>query len=613
MKWSLWKKLRRDFVTRFACNWPATTGNVHSSQILNNHTESITVKLPRRIHVRDFILTAVFTATLITSNTNLYGQDGLVPLRLLNEGESTSAQSTSLAAEFADRLEKNQIEIERVKSKKNLDEDESRPAEIELTGYMSADPNVKTDSEESGKTTSSLAGDFAKRLSDVEKSLKKRDEADAKKANTYPTHKITGFLQVDNAFYSQTPRNIATVGDAQDGMGFRRARFAVNGKVAQFTNYQLEVDFAAAGRPSFFDNYVEQGNLPILGDVRVGQFLQPFSVDAMSGFRNLVFLERSLPFLAFVPFRRVGIMSSNATDDDLTHWAYSVFRTGGYNNAPLGDSRFATDFGNVGGYSFSTRLTHLLYYDECEKDRYLWHVGLSYNFSELGADEATGAGVNGNAGTPKPFYQSRTTPEFFLGYPEDSTTFDTAVNGTPIFVDTGKYQAKNFNLIGLETVYQAGAFSLQSEYMANVVESVVGPVFYQGAYGEVMYRLTGEHRAYDKKLASFKNPIPYADFLPLKWDGVRGWGAWGLAARWSVVDLTNPSKLDGHYYNSNTNSFNTTNKAGNGVLNDFTFGVNWYLNQHTKFQFNWIHAMLDNTKKGNSTAELFVTRMQVDF
>ena len=83
--------------------------------------------------------------------------------------------------------------------------------------------------------------------------------------------------------------------------------------------------------------------------------------------------------------------------------------------------------------------------------------------------------------------------------------------------------------------------------------------------------------------------------------------------RWSAVDLTNPSKLNGHYYNSVTNTFTGTSNSGNGVLNDVTVGVNWYLNQHTKFQVNWIHAMLDNTQKGNSTAELYVSRIQVDF
>jgi phosphate-selective porin OprO/OprP len=149
--------------------------------------------------------------------------------------------------------------------------------------------------------------------------------------------------------------------------------------------------------------------------------------------------------------------------------------------------------------------------------------------------------------------------------------------------------------------------------MATLVDSVAGPVFYQGGYVEGMYRLTGEHRGYDKKLASLKNPIPYADFIPLKSDGIRGWGAWGLAARWSAVDLTNPSKLNGHYYNSSTNTFNTTSNAGNGILNDITVGLNWYMNAHTKVQVNWIHAMLDNSAKGFSSAELFVGRMQVDF
>jgi len=79
-----------------------------------------------------------------------------------------------------------------------------------------------------------------------------------------------------------------------------------------------EVDFATAGRPSFFDVWGEQENIPLLGAVRIGQYLQPFSVDAMTGFRYLPFLERSLPFLAFVPFRRVGVMASANTEDERT-------------------------------------------------------------------------------------------------------------------------------------------------------------------------------------------------------------------------------------------------------------------------------------------------------
>ena len=465
------------------------------------------------------------------------------------------------------------------------------------------------------RTDTERMSDHEERLSDLEAQLKS-GTAPAEKKESYPTHKITGFLQLDTAFYSQDPKNEALVGDAQDGTEFRRARLAILGKVAPKTLYQLEMDFAAAGRPSFFDNYVEQEQLPILGAVRIGQYLQPFSVDAMSGFRNLPFLERSLPFLAFVPFRRVGMMASNNSEDERTYWAYSVFRTGGFSNAPLGDSQFATDFGNVGGYSFSTRVTRLLIHEE--GDCHLWHIGGAYDFSQLGANNAVGSGAAGNSGSPAPFYQARVAPEFgFLGNSQfaSTATFGSAVNGTPNFVDTGRYQATNFNLIGLETVYQYGPFSFQSEWMFTNVNSVVGPVNYNGAYAEGMYRLTGEHRPYDTKLAALKNIVPHHDFISFDPDkfGDIGLGAWEIAGRVSYVDLRNPNKLDGHYYNTVTNLFNGTSKAGNGTLTDTTVGLTWFLNAHTKFQFNWIHAFLNNTGQGFSQADLFVTRVQVDF
>ena len=550
----------------------------------------------------------VLAAQLAICSSRLRGDDSVERFSDVAESSLIGDGSGLLSSEFSKKLSFD-LELPAPSDVSNSADSE----EISLSNFQNKKPSAPT----------SLTDSLVKRLTDIEKQLKKRDDADAVKANTFPTHKLTGFLQLDTGYYSQGQKNTNTVGEGQGGTGFRRARFAVNGKVAEFTNYQMEVDFATAGRPSFFDNYVEQTNLPFFGDVRIGQYLQPFSVDAMSGFRNLPFLERSLPFLAFVPFRRVGIMASNGSEDDLTHWAYSLFRTGGFSNAPLGDSQFATDTGNIGGYSFSTRITHLMYYDEFAEDRHLWHVGVSYDYSQLGANDALGAasGLNGNSGTSAPFYQAKVTPEFGpLGYSQLPSSFGptgtSALNGTPLFLDTGKYQASNFQLLGLETVYQSGAFSFQSEWMGTAVESAVGPVFYQGAYAEGMYRLTGEHRAYDKKLAALKNPVPFTDFIPLNSEGIRGWGAWEICARWSFVDLTNPSKLNGHYFNSGTGLFNSTaasNTAGNGILNDSTLGVSWFLNAHTKLQFNWIHAFLENSAKGTSNADLFVSRVQVDF
>jgi phosphate-selective porin OprO/OprP len=445
------------------------------------------------------------------------------------------------------------------------------------------------------------------RISSLESAWDKfEDQLAAERAAKFPSAKLTGFTQLDSYTISQSELNKATVGNAQNGIGFRRARLAVVGNVAAFTAYMMEVDFATAGRPSFFDMWVEQDNMPFLGALRVGQFLQPFSVDAMSGFRHLPFLERSLPFLAFVPFRRVGAMSSVNTPDERTYLAYSFFRTGGFNNAPEGDSRFATDIGDQGGLSFSTRVTNLVYYDPIAEDRYLWQVGASYNFSQMTGNSASGA---------RPFFQARTGPEFGpIGDGIDTIppTFGpasyAASNFTPpFFIDTGRYLADTFNLFGLETVYQHNAFSAQAEFMATGVNSVAGPIWYTGAYAEVMYRLTGEHRGYDRRLAALKNPMPFTNFITLRPGGVKGWGAWEVAARLSYVDLRNPARLTPADYIAGTNS------SGNGTLTDSTLGMTWWWNYHTKLQFNWIHAMLNNTAKGFSTADNFVARIQVDF
>ena len=254
-------------------------------------------------------------------------------------------------------------------------------------------------------------------------------------------------------------------------------------------------------------------------------------------------------------------------------------------------------------------------YDESSQGRYLWDIGVAYDFSAMTAAPGSTSGSS-----PVPFYQARTGPEFGpIGDGIDTVpaTFGPVSyaggNFTPPnFVDTGRYQANSFNLLGVETVYQHGAFSFQAEFMATEVNSVVGPIWYTGAYGEVMYRLTGEHRGYDKRLGALKNVVPFTDFISIKRRGIVGWGAWEVAGRLSYVDLRNPSDLAGHYLSS-------TNSSGNGTLTDTTLGVTWFLTAPSKLQTNWIHAMLNNTSTvagtthGFSQADFLVSRFQIDF
>jgi phosphate-selective porin OprO/OprP len=407
-----------------------------------------------------------------------------------------------------------------------------------------------------------------------------------------PVIKVSGFFHLDAGWFDQDAVSLATLGDIEDGVGFRRARLQALGRVSEFTNYSIEMDFATAGRPSFMDVWGEQTHLPLFGNLRIGHYRQPFSLEALTSIRELPFLERSLAFQAFVPFRRVGIMAYDHSEDEMASWAYGAYRTGGFLNAPLGDSRFATDIGDQDGWSFSGRATRLLYYDEPAEGRYLVHLGGSYNYSAI-------TGSNGQVNSKT--YEARAIPEFFVGDPAagGATEF-----GTPFFVDTGRFPADSYHLFGAEAAWQAGSVWAQAEYMAVTVDQIGGPdVFFDGAYVQAGWLLTGEHRVYDRAWGVLGDVVPFTDFFGIgRHCGICGWGAWELTARWSYVNLFDPAVTP-----------DPLAPGRPGRLHDTTLGVNWHWNRHAKVQFNWIHAFLDNAALGDSDTDIYATRFQIDF
>ena len=178
------------------------------------------------------------------------------------------------------------------------------PAAAPAAGYFSgislASATTKakqTGDDEAEAEAESEVAELSKRIASLEQA---RREA----ANTYPIIRLGGFSQLDNVFYSQDLNSRRTYGDMQDGTGFRRTRLQAYGSLTEQTNYIIEMDFAAAGRPSFFDVWGEQTDLGILGTVRIGQFRQPTTMDALTSVRHLEFMERSNAFQSQDPFRR---------------------------------------------------------------------------------------------------------------------------------------------------------------------------------------------------------------------------------------------------------------------------------------------------------------------
>ncbi len=377
-----------------------------------------------------------------------------------------------------------------------------------------------------------------------------------------PNVQVGGFFQADWGCFHQDAANIAAVGDVQNGADFRRARLNAHGDVWDNVGYMVEFDFGFVGRPSFMDVYFDIRDTRV-GTFRFGQWRHPIGMDGLTSVKELTFLERALPF-AFLPFRQIGLGAFNRSEDESLTWAVSAFRF------PTGP--FGGNIGDNGGYGMAGRVTFAPWLTE-DGSR-LVHVGAAYSFADPANDRVR--------------YLSQ--PEFFISETGGADLLPIGVPvGVPPFVDTGPIMANNFQLFAAEGGLVLGSLHMQSEAIYAVVNQRGGPtVSFAGAYAQAAYLLTGEVRPYNRSGGVFGRVRPLNNF------GYCGWGAWELAVRWSYLDL------------------NDANITG-GRLNDLTAGVNWYLNPHTKFQFNYIHAFLVDAGGGDSNADIFAVRGQVDF
>ena len=385
-------------------------------------------------------------------------------------------------------------------------------------------------------------------------------------AAKFPTVKVSGFFHLDAGFYSQDATNQQTLGDIEDGVGFRRARLGATGNVTEHTSYLMEFDFAQA-QARFVDVWMQFSETPA-GNIRIGRFRQPFGMDELTSVRELPFLERSTGF-ALAPFRQTGIMLFDTAADERITWALSGYRY-------LSDN-FGNDYADTGGYGLATRISMLPI--DCG-DEQLFHVGFDYSYNNPGRDEV----------------QYVSTNEFFVG--QNTTLGPGGLSVLPIvavppFVNTGIMDTQHTNLFNVEAAASWGNFLIQSEARWAMVEQNNGVSnTFPAAYVQARYMLTGEVIPYNRKGGVFgrvkpTNPVDLC---------CGNYGAWELAGRVSYIDL------------------NGTGIPGPGRhLTDTTLGVNWYLNNFTKFQCNYIHAELDDNTFGGSSAETLAFRGQLDF
>lgn len=375
--------------------------------------------------------------------------------------------------------------------------------------------------------------------------------------------KIGGRIQTDFGQF-EPDKSMKQLGDEEGediqghGAEMRRARLMAEGTIYENVEYKAEFDFAE-GDVDFADVYLGVKDIPYMGGIRVGHQKEPFSLEEQTSTNYMTFMERGLPN-AFSPVRNTGVKVFNTALDNRMTWGVGAFED---------TDNFGDGFANYSDYNVSGRITGLPWYEK--EGRELIHLGLSYNHRFRDGDN-----------NPVRF---RTRPEAHL------TDLNT--------VDTGSMPADGVDVINPEFALVYGPFSLQGEYFQTFVNAsgdsdLLDDPTFNGFYIYASYFITGEHRAYKPGTGAFDRIKPFNNFSIKNC----GWGAWEIAARYSRIDLTD-------------------NDAGirGGEEDNFTAGLNWYLNPNTRIMFNYVRANVEDRDDldGDGTLDVYQSRFMVDF
>jgi phosphate-selective porin OprO/OprP len=310
--------------------------------------------------------------------------------------------------------------------------------------------------------------------------------------------KIGGRIQNDWAYYcNDGDVGTASGDDFEEGTEFRRARLYFSGTIYDNIDFKAQYDFAG-GDADFKDVYVGFKKVPYVGNIRAGQFKEPFSLEELTSSNYITFLERSL-VNTFAPSRNVGFMVHDTLLDKRMTWAAGVFRQ----TDSFGDGMGGRD------YNVTARVTGLPWFEE--DGRKLLHLGLGYTHQNYEDD----------------VIRFRARPESHMA---------------PRVVDTGEFGAEYGDLIGTEAALVYGPLSVQAEYVHALMQGTgpwVGDPHFWAASLQASYFLTGEHRPYKTSAGAFDKVKPAANFGE---DG--GLGAWEVAARYSHLSL-NDEGVDG--------------------------------------------------------------------
>jgi phosphate-selective porin OprO/OprP len=409
--------------------------------------------------------------------------------------------------------------------------------------------------------------DSNKEESKQDSSKEKEETSEDKK---FLKAEIRGRIEADAIMASQTPKDKAAVGDLQNVVGFRRARLGAQGDAGDQVHWVAEFDFAS-GSVVLRDVYLSVDKLPLVREIRVGNFQEPFSLEGATSSNYFPFCERSI-IMSYDPAYHWGVGMFSYTENQRATVQVGAFRSGSGSDG--------TDSGDANDMQYTDRITGLLWCDCTDNSYRLMHLGGAFSTA-----------------IPK-----NHTFTFNQGT-QNSLLKSSSDNALSPFQPDITIPASNYQLYNVQWALVLNSLSFEAEWTAAEVDQIGGgPVFLNGCYGFMSFFLTGEHRQYNTRYGEFTMTRVNRPFFLLGRPRCCGCGpgAWELTARFAYNNLLN-SNLP---------------PASNGLpqgsrLAETTVGVNWYLNDYARIMFNYVNAVPIIPAFGPSGANAFFIELAI--
>jgi phosphate-selective porin OprO/OprP len=403
------------------------------------------------------------------------------------------------------------------------------------------------------------------------------------------TANIRAILMMDAGKYFQKDNLPSTVTnrDLNDGINFRRARIGFDGKLFGDFDYSFVYEFGGSGAEEAGRLYEASVTYTALKPFRlkVGAFEPNVGLAAATSTSQMPLLERPAPAeaarnVAAGDSRAAVQLSANDAIGSETGIAVRWLASGAFTGNTLGGTQ---QFDEQTGWLARVALAPYSGVD--------WqaHLGgnIQYVYQPNDAVGPTGTGAR------YPI-QIRDRPELRL-------TGDR-------LVDTGAIDSANATVYGGEAAFQVRNFLLEGEVFRYEIErrnSTLPDPHFRGWYVQGSWVLTGEPRPYNPVEGRFDAPKLTYNFTPQ----AGTWGAFEIAARYSVLDL--------NYREGNRGAAGPVGSVRGGEQKIYTVGLNWYLNPSMRLMLNYQHVDIDRLTATGAQAgqeyDAIAARAQVTF